>query len=84
MPSSDGSGEGYDHPNSGYGGTMGTLKTLTKLHLVGDRIEVEAEYTWAHNTDSSYDSEHTGKFVLKKEGGSYKVVKMWSKNVGWK
>ncbi len=42
----------------------------------------------AHNTDSSNDSdndsEHTGKFVLKKEGDTYQVVKMWSKNFGWK
>ncbi len=80
----DGPGESYDHPMSSHGGTMGTLKTLTKLRLVGDQIEVEAKYTWAHNTDSIYDSDHTGKFVLKKEGGSYKVVKMWSKNFGWK
>ena len=80
----DGPGQSYDHPNSSLGGTMGTLKTLSKLRLVGDQIEVKAEYTWAHNTDSIYDSDHTGKFVLKKEGGSYKVVKMWSKNFGWK
>jgi len=80
----DGPGESYDHPNSSLGGTMGTLKTLSKLRLVGDQIEVKAEYTWAHNTDSIYDSDHTGKFVLKKEGGSYQVVKMWSKNFGWK
>ncbi|MCZ6466002.1 MAG: hypothetical protein O6829_01850, partial [Alphaproteobacteria bacterium] len=80
----DGPGEGYDHPMSSHGGTMGTLKTLTKLRLVNDQIEVEAKYTWAHNTDSIYDSDHTGKFVLKKEGDTYQVVKMWSKNFGWK
>ena len=27
---------------------------------------------------------HDGKFVLKKEGDTYQVVKMWSKNFGWK
>ncbi len=80
----DGPGESYDHPNSSLGGTMGTLKTLTKLGSAGDQIEVEAEYTWAHNTDSSNNAEHTGKFVLKKEGDTYQVVKMWSKNFGWK
>ncbi len=63
---------------------MGTLKTLTKLRLVGDQIEVEAEYTWAHNTDSSFDSDHTSKFVLKKQDGTYQVIKMWNKNFGWK
>ena len=80
----DGTGEGNDHPMSGHGGTMGKLKALTKLRLVNDQIEVEAKYTWAHNTDSIYDSDHTGKFVLKKEGDTYQVVKMWSKNFGWK
>ena len=80
----DGPGESYDHPMSSLGGTMGTLKTLTKLRLVGDQIEVEAKYTWVANAKQPYDSDHTGKFVLKKEGGSYKVVKMWSKNFGWK
>ena len=80
----DGPGQSYDHPNSSLGGTMGTLKTLTKLGSAGDQIEVEAEYTWAHNTDSSNNSEHTGKFVLKKDGDTYQVVKMWSKNFGWK
>ena len=64
----DGPGEGYDHPMSGHGGTMGKLKALSKLRLVNDQIEVEAKYTWAHNIDSIYDSDHTGKFVLKKEG----------------
>ena len=80
----DGPGQSYDHPTSSQGGTMGTLKTLTKLGSAGDQIEVEAEYTWAHNTDSINDSDHTGKFVLKKEGDTYQVVKMWSKNFGWK
>ena len=80
----DGPGESYDHPMSSLGGTMGTLKTLTKLRLVGDQIEVEAKYTWVANVKQPYDSDHTGKFVLKKESGSYKVVKMWSKNFGWK
>ena len=80
----DGPGQSYDHPTSTQGGTMGALKTLTKLGTAGDQIEVEAAYTWAHNTDSSNNAEHTGKFVLKKEGDAYQVVKMWSKNFGWK
>ena len=80
----DGPGQSYDHPTSSQGGTMGTLKTLTKLGSAGDQIEVEAEYTWAHNTDSSNNAEHTGKFVLKKDGDTYQVVKMWSGNFGWK
>ncbi len=78
-----GPGDSYDHPNSSLGGTMGKLKTLTKLGSAGDQIEVKAEYTWVSNTTVG-ESPHDGKFVLKKEAGSYKVVKMWSKNFGWK
>ncbi len=80
----DGPGESYDHPNSSLGGTLGKLKTLTKLGSAGDQIEVKAEYTWLPNSANQIESPHDGKFVLKKEGGSYKVVKMWSKNFGWK
>ncbi len=80
----DGPGESYDHPTSGQGGTMGTLKTLTKLGSAGDQIEVEAEYTWVNNNPSMMEWPHDGKFVLKKEGDTYKVVRMWSKNFGWK
>ncbi|MFQ5619534.1 MAG: hypothetical protein ACE5FR_11220, partial [Rhodospirillales bacterium] len=77
-------GESYDHPNSSLGGTMGKIKTLTKLRLAGDQIELEAKYTWIANQDQSSAGPHTGKFVLRKEGDTYKVVKMWSKNFGWK
>ena len=80
----DGPGESYDHPNSSLGGTLGKLKTLTKLGSAGDQIEVKAEYTWVSNQESTMEWPHTGKFVLKKEGDTYQVVKMWSKNVGWK
>ncbi len=79
----DGPGESYDHPNSSLGGTMGKLKSLTKLDLVGDQIEVKAEYTWVSNSTVG-EWPHTGKFVLKKEGDTYQVVKMWSKNFDWK
>ena len=61
----------------------GKLKTLTKLGSAGDQIEVEAKYTWVSNTTVG-EWPHDGKFVLKKEGDTYKVVKMWSKNFGWK
>ena len=80
----DGPGQSYDHPTSSQGGTMGTLKTLTKLGSAGDQIEVEAEYTWAHNTDSSNNAEQTGKVGWKKEGDSNQVAKMWRENYGWK
>ena len=83
----DGPGESYDHPNSSLGGTMGTLKSLTKLHLVGDQIEVAAKYTWLPNSDwggGADGSPHDGRFVLKRQGDTYQVVKMWSKNFGWK
>ena len=80
----DGPGESYDHPNSSLGGTMGKFKALFKLGSAGDQIEVKAEYTWLPNSANQVESPHDGKFVLKKEGGSYKVIKMWSKNFGWK
>ncbi len=81
----DGSGESYDHPISALGGTMGKIKTLTKLGSAGDQIEVKAEYTWVPNSViHGMELPHDGKFVLKKEGDTYQVVKMWSKNFGWK
>ena len=80
----DGSGQSYDHPNSSLGGTLGKLKTLTELGSAGDQIEVKAEYTWVSNQENTMEWPHDGKFVLKKEGDTYQVVKMWSKNFGWK
>ncbi len=80
----DGPGESYDHPNSSLGGTLGKIKTLTKLGSAGGQIEVKAEYTWVANHDNNVKRRHTGRFVLKKEGDTYQVVKMWSKNFGWK
>ncbi len=80
----DGPGESYDQPTSSLGGTLGTLKTLTKLDSAGGQIEVKAEYTWVANSDYNVKRPNTGKYVLKKEGDTYKVVKMWSKNLGWK
>ncbi len=79
-----GPGESYDHPNSSLGGTMGKIKALSKLGSAGDQIEVKAEYMWVSNGSMSAEWPHDGKFVLKKEGDTYKVVKMWSKNFGWK
>ncbi len=81
----DGSGESYDHPISALGGTMGKIKILTKLASAGDQIEVKAEYTWVPNSViHGMELPHDGKFVLKKEGDTYQVIKMWSKNFGWK
>ena len=80
----DGPGGSYDQPNSSLGGTLGKLKTLTKLGSAGDQIEVKAEYTWVSNQESTMEWPHTGKFVLKKDGDTYQVVKMWSENFGWK
>ncbi len=80
----DGPGENYDHPMSSHGGTLGKIKTLSKLDSAGGQIEVKDEYTWVSNHDNNVKRRHTGKFVLKKEGDTYKVVKMWSKNFGWK
>ena len=80
----DNAGENYDRPTSSLGGMLGKIKTLTKLGSAGDQIEVEAEYTWVAKNDPSAEWDRDGKFVLKKEGGAYRVVKMWSKNFGWK
>lgn len=79
----DGPGESYDHPNSSLGGTMGKIRTLSRLGSAGDQIEVKAEYTWVSNGTVG-EWPHDGKFVLKKEGDTYQVVKMWSTNFGWK
>lgn len=79
----DGPGQSYDHPNSSLGGTMGKIRTLSRLGSAGDQIEVKAEYTWVSNGTVG-EWPHDGKFVLKKEGDTYQVVKMWSTNFGWK
>ncbi len=63
---------------------MGKIKTLTKLRSAGDQIEVTAEYTWVSNHDQSMEWPHDTMFVLKTQGDTHQVVKMWSKNFGWK
>jgi hypothetical protein len=76
-------GSRLDRPDAVTGGSIESVETFEAVRQTAAEIEVRLKFRMSPRDSGRAKSNHHNRFVLKRQGSGYRVLKMWSATLGW-